>query len=50
MKVDEVMEALGVFTGSIDSSKLGSLNKVKGVSHVEAERQYQIAPPLSNVQ
>jgi len=48
--VDQAMKNSGVFTGSVDSAKLAGLHKVKGVSAVEASRNYQIAPPDSDVQ
>jgi hypothetical protein len=50
MHVERVLENSGVLTGSVDSDDLVRLNKVKGVSGVEKERSFQIAPPDSDVQ
>jgi hypothetical protein len=50
MKVEQQMEKIGVITGSIDSTKAKSLQKIKGVANVEQPRQFQIAPPDSDVQ
>ena len=41
---------LGLVTGSIDEEKVDSLRKVKGVEHVETERNIQIPPPESDIQ
>jgi len=50
MDVDRVLESSGVVTGSVDANKLKILKKVKGVSSIEEEREFQIAPPGSEVQ
>jgi hypothetical protein len=50
MDVDHVLESSGVVTGSVDANKLKILKKVKGVSSIEEEREFQIAPPESKVQ
>jgi hypothetical protein len=50
MRVERVLETSGILTGSVDSDDLVRLNKVKGVSGVEKERSFQIAPPDSDVQ
>jgi hypothetical protein len=50
MKVEEKHKDIGVVTGSIDSTKVDSLYNVKGVAHVEEERQVQIPPPDSDIQ
>jgi hypothetical protein len=50
MRVERVLENSGILTGSVDSDDLVRLNKVKGVSGVEKERSFQIAPPDSDVQ
>jgi hypothetical protein len=50
MKVEEKHKDIGVVTGSIDSTKVDSLYNVKGVVHVEEERQVQIPPPDSDIQ
>jgi UDP-N-acetylmuramate-alanine ligase len=50
MEVEEKLEDLGVLTGSIDPEKVEPLRRVKGVSHVEESRRFQIPPPDSDVQ
>ena len=50
LKVEEQMETIGVITGEIDADKVKDLRKVRGVSHVEEERRFRIAPPESDVQ
>lgn len=50
MDVEQELKDIGVITGSIDSEKVKSLRKVKGVAHVEQSRQFQIAPPDSDIQ
>jgi len=50
MDVDRVLESSGVVTGSVDANKLKMLKKVKGISSIEEEREFQIAPPTSEVQ
>jgi hypothetical protein len=50
MKVEQQLNDIGVITGTIDSAKVESLNKVKGVAHVEESRQFHIAPPDSDIQ
>jgi hypothetical protein len=50
LKVQQQLQALGVVSGSIDSAKMSSLEKVAGVAGVERSRQVQIPPPESDVQ
>lgn len=50
MDVEQRMEGIGTVTGSIDSEKVEQLRGVEGVSHVEQSRQFQIAPPDSDIQ
>lgn len=50
MSVTQEMKSIGVISGSIDESALEKLSQVKGVSQVEPERSFQIAPPDSDVQ
>jgi hypothetical protein len=44
------MANLGMVTGSIDSAKVDSLRKVKGVAEIEEQRDVQLPPPDSPVQ
>ena len=50
MTIEHEMKSIGTITGSIDESALEKLSRVKGVSQVEPERSFQIAPPDSDVQ
>jgi hypothetical protein len=50
LNVEQSLPAIGVVTGSVDSSKLAALKKVKGVSAVEQQQSFQIAPPESPIQ
>lgn len=50
MNIENEMKSIGVITGSIDEAALEKLSRVKGVSQVEPERSFQIAPPDSDVQ
>lgn len=50
MRVDKVMAAVGVITGSVDSGTESTLTAVPGVASVDPDADYQIAPPDSDVQ
>lgn len=50
MNVEQLLDKLGIITGSCDSEKVESLSRVEGVSHVELSREYKLAPPESDVQ
>jgi hypothetical protein len=50
MKIDQRLESLGVFTGSIDASKRQRLHEIEGVSGVEEERTVGVPPPDSSIQ
>ena len=50
MNIENEMKSIGVITGSIDEAALDKLGRLKGVSQVEPERSFQIAPPDSDVQ
>ncbi len=50
VNVERQMEDIGVLTGSIDPEMVELLRNVEGVSHVERSREFQIAPPDSEVQ
>lgn len=49
LKVDNVMDAIGVVSGEIAEGKLAALREVPGVT-VEREGTVQIAPPDSPIQ
>ncbi len=50
MEVDEVMDDLGVVSGSIEPAKIERLAAVTGVASVERSREVRIPPPDSPVQ
>jgi hypothetical protein len=49
MKVDSVLDSIGVITGEIAESKLSSVEKTAGVT-VEREQRVQLPPPDAPVQ
>ncbi|MBF2065957.1 MAG: ketohydroxyglutarate aldolase [Calothrix sp. C42_A2020_038] len=49
MKVESIMEQIGVITGSIDSD-IKALSNITGVAAVEVAQQYQLPPPSSEIQ
>jgi hypothetical protein len=50
LNVGEVLEAAGTVTGTVDPDAIDALCAVPGVVDVERQRDYQIAPPDSDVQ
>jgi hypothetical protein len=50
MKLKQILQATGVITGSIASSKLGDLKKINGVMSVEEEVTSNLPPPDSSLQ
>ena len=44
LRVDEVLDSVGVVTGTVDGDALGSLSTVPGVLEVERSRAYQLPP------
>jgi hypothetical protein len=50
LHVDEVLDSVGVVTGTVDGDALGSLSTVPGVAEVERSRQFELPPPDSTVQ
>ena len=50
LNVDRELKEIGVVTGSVDPEKAGTLGEIEGVSHVERSRDFQIAPPDSDIQ
>jgi hypothetical protein len=50
MNVDEVLDAVGVITGSVPAGGRAALERLPGVAAVEAEQTYQIAPPDADIQ
>ena len=50
MKVDSVLEEVGVVSGSIEASKLADLRGVDGVQQVEELKEVHLPPPESDIQ
>ena len=50
LDVTQELESLGIVSGSIDSAKVADLQEMEGVTAVEKERSYQLAPPESPLQ
>ena len=49
LKVDAVLEAIGVVTGQVAESKFDALARAPGIT-VERDQHIQIAPPDADVQ
>lgn len=50
MRVDKVMAAVGVITGSVDSGTESTLSRVPGVASVDRNVGYQLPAPDAEVQ
>jgi hypothetical protein len=50
MTVTDVHREIGIVSGSVDPAKRNSLDGVAGVSAVDADQTFEIAPPDSDVQ
>jgi hypothetical protein len=50
MQVDQVLDRLGVISGSVPEDRQQSLQAVAGVKSVEASHHFQIPPPDASVQ
>lgn len=50
LRVDEVLDSVGVVTGTVDRDVLGSLSTVPGVVEVERSHVFEVPPPDSPVQ
>lgn len=50
LDVEQTLPTLGIVTGSVETEKMSSLSKVTGVESVEVDKNYQLAPPDSDVQ
>jgi hypothetical protein len=44
LRVTEVLDSVGVVTGTVDGDALGSLSTVPGVAEVERSRVYELPP------
>ncbi|TFV47460.1 ketohydroxyglutarate aldolase [Blastococcus sp. TF02A-35] len=50
MQVDQVLDGLGIITGSVPSGTLGALTGVAGVASVDEQLGVQLPAPESPVQ
>lgn len=50
MQVDQVLDALGIITGSVPAGTLGALSTVTGVASVDEQRVHRLPPPGAPVQ
>lgn len=50
MEVQQVMDQVGVITGTGDASQVPNLSKVPGVESVEASHSFQLPPPDARIQ
>lgn len=50
LRVDEILDSVGVVTGTVDGDALGSLSTVPGVAEVERSHVVEVPPPDSDVQ
>ncbi|MDQ4105125.1 MAG: ketohydroxyglutarate aldolase [Actinomycetota bacterium] len=50
MNVDQVLDAVGIITGSVPSERRDALERLPGVAAVEGEHSFQIPPPDAEVQ
>jgi hypothetical protein len=50
MTVEQVLGAVGIITGSVDSLQRDSLTAIPGVVAVEVEQRFQLPPPDAEIQ
>lgn len=50
MNVDQVLDAMGIITGSVPAGRRAAIERLPGVAAVEAEHTFQIAPPDAEIQ
>lgn len=50
MRVDRVMAAVGVITGSMESGSVSTLSTIPGVASVDRDPGYQLPSPGSEIQ
>ncbi|TYP90287.1 ketohydroxyglutarate aldolase [Blastococcus xanthinilyticus] len=50
MQVDQVLDALGIITGSAPDGALGALTTVAGVASVDEQLVHRLPPPGAPVQ
>lgn len=50
LRVDSVLDAVGVVTGTVPSRSVETLESVPGVAEVELQRVNRVAPPDGEIQ
>ncbi|MBD1914145.1 MULTISPECIES: ketohydroxyglutarate aldolase [unclassified Leptolyngbya] len=50
LKVEHIMDAVGVITGSCETCEVEKIAQIDGVESVEAQDQYRLAPPDAPIQ
>ncbi|MDJ0349107.1 hypothetical protein [Cryobacterium sp. PH29-G1] len=50
MSVENVLDTVGIITGSVSEQQLGALGRVEGVESVDRDRQVHLPPPEDDVQ
>ncbi len=50
LQVDQALPSVGVVTGSVEQSKIATLQQLPSVANVEQSRSFQLPPPDSDVQ
>ncbi|MDJ0590059.1 MAG: hypothetical protein QNJ72_08715 [Pleurocapsa sp. MO_226.B13] len=50
VKIERVMEQIGIIRGSIDAEEVKGVSQVEGVAAVEVEQEFQLKPPESEIQ
>lgn len=50
MNVEQLLDKIGIITGSCNAENIETLSQIEGVSHVEIAREYKLAPPESDLQ
>ncbi|GAB4158913.1 MAG: hypothetical protein Fur0046_38420 [Cyanobacteria bacterium J069] len=50
MTVEQIMDQVGIVTGSCAPAHLSALRQVSGVEHVESAHTFHLSPPNSKIQ
>jgi hypothetical protein len=50
MQVDQVLESVGIITGSVPDCHYSALRSIEGVSSVHEQHRFHVPPPDSDVQ
>ena len=50
LQVDDVLDAVGMVTGTVAGSSVEALESVPGVAEVELQRVNRVAPPDADIQ